>query len=65
LLASISEVFSSERSLLQSLTVKVWDANPSDLTQIPNLQLLTWNDLEGKNTFWHSSAHFAGRSFED
>ena len=22
-----------------------------------NLQLLTWNDVEGKKTFWHSSAH--------
>ena len=22
-----------------------------------NLQLLTWNDTDGKKTFWHSSAH--------
>ena len=22
-----------------------------------NLQLLTWNDAEGKSTMWHSSAH--------
>jgi len=33
---------------------------PSDAT----LQLLTWNDTEGKQTFWHSSAHILAEAVE-
>ncbi|MAY83342.1 MAG: threonine--tRNA ligase [Flavobacteriales bacterium] len=29
------------------------------------LQLLTWNDEEGKNTFWHSSAHLLAEALEE
>ncbi|HEX8549188.1 MAG TPA: threonine--tRNA ligase [Cytophagaceae bacterium] len=29
-----------------------------------NLQLLTWNDKEGKATFWHSSAHLLAEALE-
>lgn len=29
-----------------------------------NLQLLTWNDAEGKATFWHSSAHLMAEALE-
>lgn len=29
-----------------------------------NLQLLTWDDAEGKNTFWHSSAHLMAEAVE-
>jgi threonyl-tRNA synthetase len=29
------------------------------------LQLLTWNDDEGKNTFWHSSAHLLAEALEE
>lgn len=29
------------------------------------LQLLTWNDEEGKNTMWHSSAHLLAEALED
>src|SRR5690606_26875069 len=29
-----------------------------------NLALLTWNDAEGKNTFWHSSAHLLAEALE-
>ena len=29
-----------------------------------NLQLLTWNDIEGKKTFWHSSAHLLAEAIE-
>jgi threonyl-tRNA synthetase len=29
-----------------------------------NLQLLTWNDLEGKETMWHSSAHLMAEALE-
>ena len=28
------------------------------------LQLLTWNDTEGKQTFWHSSAHLMAEALE-
>jgi len=28
------------------------------------LQLLTWNDTEGKSTFWHSSAHLLAEALE-
>lgn len=28
------------------------------------VQLLTWNDLEGKSTFWHSSAHLLAEALE-
>ena len=30
-----------------------------------NLQLLTWNDDEGKETMWHSSAHLLAEALED
>ncbi|MDD4847200.1 MAG: threonine--tRNA ligase [Bacteroidales bacterium] len=30
-----------------------------------NLQLLTWNDPEGKTTFWHSSAHLMAAAIQD
>jgi threonyl-tRNA synthetase len=29
-----------------------------------NLSLLTWNDLEGKSTLWHSSAHLMAEALE-
>ena len=29
-----------------------------------NIQLLTWNDAEGKATFWHSSAHLLAEALE-
>lgn len=32
------------------------------LTQDGNLKLLTWNDDEGKQVFWHSSAHLLAQS---
>jgi threonyl-tRNA synthetase len=28
------------------------------------VKLLTWNDIEGKNTFWHSSAHLLAEALE-
>ena len=28
------------------------------------LQLLTWNDQEGKSTMWHSSAHLMAEAIE-
>jgi threonyl-tRNA synthetase len=42
---------------------EVWDATrpiPTDAS----IQLLTWNDPEGKSTFWHSSAHLMAEALE-
>lgn len=41
----------------------VVDAN-TPLNQNSTLQLLTWNDPEGKTTFWHSSAHLLAAALE-
>jgi len=42
---------------------KVQDANlPID--EDSTLQLLTWNDTDGKSTFWHSSAHLMAEALE-
>lgn len=34
------------------------------LTNDCSLQLLTWNDVEGKSTMWHSSAHLMAEALE-
>jgi threonyl-tRNA synthetase len=34
------------------------------LTSDCNLQLLTWNDADGKSTMWHSSAHLMAEALE-
>lgn len=34
------------------------------LTSDCTLQLLTWNDVEGKSTMWHSSAHLMAEALE-
>ena len=39
------------------------DAN-LPINQNSHLQLLTWNDLEGKATMWHSSAHIMAEALE-
>ena len=41
----------------------VKDAN-LPINQNSHLQLLTWNDLEGKATMWHSSAHIMAEALE-
>ncbi len=41
----------------------VIDAN-RELTEDGSLQLLTWNDDDGKATFWHSSAHLMAEAIE-
>tara|TARA_R110002050_G_scaffold39211_3_gene96343 strand:- start:749 stop:2686 length:1938 start_codon:yes stop_codon:yes gene_type:complete len=42
---------------------KVIDANRALETDV-TLQLLTWNDEEGKETLWHSSAHLLAEALE-
>jgi len=61
------------RSLSEGLAKKVLSANVSgevwDATRPINadatLTLLTWDDNDGKKTFWHSSAHLMAEAVED
>jgi threonyl-tRNA synthetase len=39
------------------------DANRA-ITEDSTMQLLTWNDTEGKSTVWHSSAHIMAEAIE-
>jgi threonyl-tRNA synthetase len=42
---------------------QVWDAGrPIEKDSL--VKLLTWNDLQGKATFWHSSAHLMAEALE-
>ena len=41
----------------------VQDAN-LPIHENAQLQLLTWSDLEGKSTMWHSSAHIMAEALE-
>jgi threonyl-tRNA synthetase len=41
----------------------VWDASRAIDTDA-SVKLLTWNDLKGKATFWHSSAHLMAEALE-
>ena len=42
---------------------EIWDATRAIETDA-TLRLLTWNDIEGKSTFWHSSAHLMAEALE-
>jgi threonyl-tRNA synthetase len=42
---------------------EVWDAT-RPIYNHSTVQLLTWKDLEGKSTFWHSSAHLLAEALE-
>ena len=41
----------------------VVDAN-TPMNNDASVNLLTWNDTEGKSTFWHSSAHLMAEALE-
>jgi threonyl-tRNA synthetase len=41
----------------------VWDAS-RPIEQDAKVKLLTWNDVQGKSTFWHSSAHLMAEALE-
>lgn len=59
---SISEGL-ARNVLAAKVNGQVWDATrPIDTDA--NLQLLTWNDTDGKATFWHSSAHLLAEAIE-
>lgn len=41
----------------------VWDASRA-INEDSTLSLLTWNDADGKATYWHSSAHLMAEALE-
>ncbi len=59
---SISEGL-AKKVLAASVNGEVWDATRPVYTD-STLKLLTWNDAEGKSTFWHSSAHLLAEAVE-
>jgi threonyl-tRNA synthetase len=59
---SISEGL-ARNVLAAKIDGEVWDANRS-ITKNASVQLLTWNDTEGKATMWHSSAHLMAEALE-
>ncbi|GJM60403.1 MULTISPECIES: threonine--tRNA ligase [Persicobacter] len=42
---------------------EVWDSNRA-IDEDAEVQLLTWNDEDGKKTFWHSSAHLMAEALQ-
>jgi len=59
---SISEGL-ARKVLAANVNGQVWDAT-RPINQDASLKLLTWNDNEGKSTFWHSSAHLMAEAVE-
>ena len=42
---------------------EIWDAD-RPIQKDSTIKLLTWNDDDGKATFWHSSAHLMAEALE-
>ncbi|MCA6435711.1 MAG: threonine--tRNA ligase [Bacteroidota bacterium] len=59
---SISEGL-ARNVLAAKVNGQVWDSS-RPIIQDAALQLLTWNDNEGKETFWHSTAHLMAEALE-
>jgi len=59
---SISEGL-ARKVLAASINGQVRDAT-RPVNEDASIKLLTWNDAEGKNTFWHSSAHLMAEAVE-
>jgi threonyl-tRNA synthetase len=59
---SISEGL-ARNVLAAEVNGEVWDAS-RPLNEDATLRLLTWNDKDGKSTFWHSSAHLMAEALE-
>jgi len=60
---SISEGL-ARKVLAASVNNNVWDAT-RPITEDAALKLLTWDDVDAKSTFWHSSAHLMAEAVED
>jgi threonyl-tRNA synthetase len=59
---SISEGL-ARKILAANVNGQVWDLS-RPINEDASLQLLTWDDAAGKNTFWHSSAHLMAEAVE-
>ncbi|PWT99559.1 MAG: threonine--tRNA ligase [Bacteroidetes bacterium] len=59
---SISEGL-AKKVLAASVNGQVWDAS-RPIYEDSTLKLLTWDDNEGKSTFWHSTAHLMAEAVE-
>lgn len=59
---SISEGL-ARNVLSSSVNGEVWDAM-RPIEQDAKIKFFTWNDKEGKSTFWHSSAHLMAEAIE-
>ncbi|MBP3943870.1 threonine--tRNA ligase [Sphingobacteriaceae bacterium WQ 2009] len=59
---SISEGL-ARNVLAAEINGEVWDASRAIDTDA-SIKLLTWNDTQGKSTFWHSSAHLLAEALE-
>ncbi len=59
---SISEGL-ARKVLAAEINGEVWDAT-RPINNNATVKLLTWDDVGGKNTFWHSSAHLMAEAIE-
>ncbi len=59
---SISEGL-ARKVLTANVNGQVWDAT-RPINEDAKLTLLTWEDKDGQNTFWHSSAHLMAEAIE-
>ena len=59
---SISEGL-ARKVLAANINGEVWDA-VRPINTDASLKLLTWDDTDGKSTFWHSSAHLMAEAVE-
>ena len=59
---SISEGL-ARNVLAAKVNGETWDSS-RPIMEDSTLQLLTWDDKEGKNTMWHSSAHLMAEALE-
>ncbi|QEC44889.1 threonine--tRNA ligase [Pseudobacter ginsenosidimutans] len=59
---SISEGL-ARKVLAASVNGQVWDAT-RPINEDATVKLLTWDDKDGKSTFWHSSAHLMAEAVE-
>jgi len=59
---SISEGL-ARNVLAAEVNGQVWDAS-RPINEDASVKLLTWNDSDGKSTFWHSSAHLMAEALE-
>ena len=60
---SISEGL-ARKVLAASVNGEVWDAS-RPINEDASFKLLTWDDTDGKSTFWHSTAHLMAEAVQD